>query len=852
MSVGGDVRVEAGRDIRELAVSLPTTARVSGGLSNTITDKDGNVIANIPVMHLNPSGDLTVIAGRDVLSGAYYEGSGTGRITAGRSVKAGWETADGDAVSTVLAVDTGSIALASRASLDVAGVVSAASMRNVADSATQSPGLNISSFGPDSKVTLQSVSGDIVVNSLTRGVTLIDSAALNANDTSTDDYRGVNAYPGSLEAAALLGDVRIADTVNLAPSDAGSLDLLAYDSIRIFGHLGGDTALSQAAFVGNGPSLVERTFDPAHPLAGFGPQPGSRVADLGPLLLHQGDPNPVRVYAVTGDIVSGPGIAGNSPVDPRAIPLSLELAEPSVVRSGRDIVDLAFFGQNLQASDVTQIAAARDIFYTGVWQTAVPRLLLGGSRPPAENSGGLSLAGPGFFDIEAGRNIGPFVTSAGNAFLGNTTFFTADDPAGTGIVTFGNTAVVGNRLMADDQFNTGANFLLPREGADIVTLFGVGKGVDYQAVIRQYIDPTTSTSPRDYLPELVAFLQTIGLPAQSESEAWDTFNTLPEALQRIFVDKVFFSELRIAGETKQFADGYAIINALFPAAFGYTDNGPNGAGPAQEVSTGDLEMLHATVKTLQATTKTVQLADGTVMDAPVGGDILLIGPGGGINVGATAVEPNKRLTNSAVGILTLDNGGIGTFTDRSVLVNQSRILTVQGGDIVMWSSNHDLDAGRGAKTTVDFKPLSVIFSPQDLQTLNLFGLVSGAGIGTVQSTPDAPPASAFLFAPRGVVNAGDAGLRSSGNLSIAALQVLNATNIAVGGSVSGVAQVTSVNLGALESAGQTAGQASKAAEQGAAAARSGKAAAPKRLPSIITVEVLGFGDCDPETDQSCR
>ncbi len=79
MSVGGNVTVVAGRDIQELSVSLPTTARVSGGLSNTITDANGNVVANIPVMHLNPSGDLTVVAGRDLKSGAYYEGSGDAR-----------------------------------------------------------------------------------------------------------------------------------------------------------------------------------------------------------------------------------------------------------------------------------------------------------------------------------------------------------------------------------------------------------------------------------------------------------------------------------------------------------------------------------------------------------------------------------------------------------------------------------------------------------------------------------------------------------------------------------------------------------------------------------------------------
>ena len=76
MSVGGDVRIEAGRDIRELSVSLPTTARFSGGLSSTITDANGNTVANIPVAHINGSGDLRVIAGRDLKSGALLRGLG--------------------------------------------------------------------------------------------------------------------------------------------------------------------------------------------------------------------------------------------------------------------------------------------------------------------------------------------------------------------------------------------------------------------------------------------------------------------------------------------------------------------------------------------------------------------------------------------------------------------------------------------------------------------------------------------------------------------------------------------------------------------------------------------------------
>jgi len=229
---------------------------------------------------------------------------------------------------------------------------------------------------------------------------------------------------------------------------------------------------------------------------------------------------------------------------------------------------------------------------------------------------------------------------------------------------------------------------------------------------------------------------------------------------------------------------------------------------------------------------------------------MVVGPGGGVNVGTTAVEVNAKLSNSAAGILTLNNGVIDTFTDRSVLVNQSRILTVQGGDIVMWASNKDLDAGRGAKTTVDFKPLSVNFAPNDLQTINLNGLVSGAGIGTIQSTPDAPKASAFLIAPRGIVNAGDAGLRSSGNINIAALLVLNAANIATVGTVSGVPEINAVNLGALESGAAVGGQAAQAAQDAvAAAANRGNQAAPRVVPSLITVEV--FIGCDPDAGTVC-
>ncbi|MEK5768587.1 filamentous haemagglutinin family protein, partial [Acinetobacter schindleri] len=89
---------------------------------------------------------------------------------------------------------------------------------------------------------------------------------------------------------------------------------------------------------------------------------------------------------------------------------------------------------------------------------------------------------------------------------------------------------------------------------------------------------------------------------------------------------------------------------------------------------------------------------------------------------------------SDIGIITLGGGAINTFTDQSVLVNSSRVVTTQGGDILMWSSNGDLDAGRGSKTTLSLPPLQVLFDRNDYQSIDLGGFVTGAGIKTLRAS----------------------------------------------------------------------------------------------------------------------
>jgi hypothetical protein len=86
----------------------------------------------------------------------------------------------------------------------------------------------------------------------------------------------------------------------------------------------------------------------------------------------------------------------------RLQPFRISLPKQSRIEAGRDIVGLQLFGQNLTASDITRIAAARDI-RSGIQLESFGEIIRVGNV--------FQIGGPGNVIVEAGRDAGPFLYS---------------------------------------------------------------------------------------------------------------------------------------------------------------------------------------------------------------------------------------------------------------------------------------------------------------------------------------------------------------------------------------------------------------------------------------------------------
>lgn len=842
MATSGNVDISAGGDIRQLSVSLPTTWYLSTGA-------DGSQVVNTL-----GGGDLHVKAGGDILSGSYFVARGTGDINAGGSIGSdfsfklasfanGVQSTVDTPVSTIFGLQDAQLDISAGGGVDIGGVYNPSwldmTLNSTLDSELPAGHFDGQNLSSSSSLSVRSAGGDIDFGTLNNALALFVPTANTFPNPGPAGF----ILPATVELDAPNGNLNLTSSGELYPSADGNLTLLAGDSIT-FNHPLINTSNAEAAWglidapasllpsplntnaltspdsvfgIVRGQGYLFGSNDVWHTIESFVHQPQP---------LHGDDDQPVRIYALDGDIVDGVGGGLNG--------IFLVPNKPASIQAGRDIVDLAFIGQQTHDSDVTRIAAGRDILDTsptlnnslnGVFEI-IPEIALGGV---------------GTLQVQAGRDIGPLASQADLLDIPPT-------------VTLQKLVLDGDTITGIDTIGNALNPYLPRNGANVQVLYGVAPGMDQSAFIAQYVDPSAGVEGVPSLtPDLVSFMDSYvagqvvdtGLAKDkvqvslTTDQAWSQFQMLPSYVQQIFIQKALFKILATVGSDYndlaspfhgQYARGYAALSTLFPASLGYTDNGSGQGGingAAHTVDTGDLDIRNSTIQTQQ------------------GGDIAILAPGGQALLGSSSAPP--ILTNAqgqvvagpnTMGLLTLRTGDIDIFTDRSVLLAQSRIFTEQGGDIVAWSSNGDINAGKGAKTTSEIPPISFICDLDAYCLVNPSGAVSGAGIATLQTIADAPVGNAFLMAPRGTVDAGDAGIRVSGNLVVAAAQVANADNIQVQGEKIGVPVAQSVNIGALSAASAAAGAVSRVAEDMANKQRDD---ARNQQPSVISVHVLGSG-----------
>jgi filamentous hemagglutinin family protein len=841
MSAGGDVDVSAGGDIRQLSVSLPTTWTIA-------TAGDGS-----RSLQIHGGGDLAVHAGGDILSGSYFVAKGQGSIQAdgriGADFSVNYTAPDGSRstmpVSTLIALQDSQLDVQAGGPVSLGGIFNPSWLDSAAvNELAPAHHADGQSYSGSSRIDVSAYAGDITYGDLTAPLQLM-AGGISSLNTSTGDTAG-DILPATVNLVAANGSLDLKASGELFPSTDGNLGLLAKDSIHVDLPAQGlgwryswgliDAPLSSMASPLNLAPLVDASTSAAAQVRTKGylgvellssPETQSYVHAAQPW--HADDTQPVRVYALDGDIVNGigGGVGG----------VLLSTSKETRIQAGRDIVDLAYLGQQLRGSDISTIEAGRDIYDSPL--TTVPDI---GYSPDAVLPVFVQ-AGPGYLYVEAGRDLGRLASQT--EYYGLPTFVRQQYkaiqlPSSIGVMTGVNT--VGSIY----------NSNLPATGTSIVASYGVANGMDQAGFIARYIDPAMSKPEGldDGSKSLVSFVENYdaGLsihsgsdaqsvtPVYSVDQAWQRFQQLPEEAKAIFVQQTLFRVLTQVGkdygdEGSSFAGmysrGYDALNTLFPASLGYTANGTEGGtnGASKTMSTGDLDIRGSTIQTQR------------------GGDISIVAPGGQALLGSASappvvVDPNGKVLAgpNTQGILTLQQGDISIFTDRSTLLAQSRIFTEQGGDVVMWSSNGDINAGKGAKTNSEIPPVRYLCTVDAWCLQDPSGQVAGAGIATLQTVPDAPEGSVYLMAPRGTVDAGDAGIRVSGNLVIAAAHVANADNVQVKGDSVGLPVVQSVNVGALNAASSAASAATKAAED---VARQQQADSRDRLPSIISVQVIG-------------
>ena len=832
---GGNVSLSAGRDITNVDAVAPTNARMPKGTpgADRLVELGG--------------GDLSVKAGNNIDGGVYYVEKGRGTLQAGGQILT---NSTRSASLTILTVPSRVEATESWLPTSLflgKGSFDVAARGDVLLGPTANPFLlpggvsntfwyktYFSTYAPTSSVNVSSLGGNVTLRQnvtlagdtgprpmllawLERQLLLVGGSTpsssfyqpwLRLNESQVSPFESVaGLLPATLRATAFSGDLRLVGDLTLAPAARGTLELAARGAIDGLQPNGFTNQLIPDTNVRAWSSSTINVSD-ANPaaipgidlplayrgLVGTAPTPNQSTANLFLSVIDS-------LFAETGATLGTAEVLQNKQAlhapgvlhagDPNPVRLyatkgdisGLTLYAPKFTRviAGNDLSDTAFYIQNTAADDVSVVAAGRDML---LYQPNSLSRVAARAAGNALNFGQGPLAG----DIQINGPGTLEVLAGRNLDLGvgpNTAVGTA-----LGITSIGNTR----------------NPFLPFEGADLVVGAGLGPvaglgegGADFDAFLEQ-VEPEDVAR---YLAEIQAPSST-RKPVATLAE----LQALPTEKRNLLALEIFFRVLRDSESDKgasRYQAGFKAIKTVF----------------SEGAEQGDITLTSRQIKTKN------------------GGNISLFAPRGDLTVGLEVSSPDQ-------GILTEAGGNISAFVDGSVIVGKSRIFVLRGGNEIIWASTGDIAAGASSKTVQSAPPTRVIVDAQtaDVKT-DLAGLATGGGIGVLDAVQGVPPGDVALIAPKGSVDAGDAGIRSSGRLTIGAVQVLNASNIQVTGTSTGVPSapvVAAPSLGNLSVASNSVAATNSTANDMTKKPQSQPAAA--ETPSLISVEVIGYGGGD--------
>jgi len=788
---GGDINISAGGDINGLSAFVPTTGKQLGEFVLDPNTFVSDISANIVEQH--GQGDINFIAGGDIKQAELFAANGEINVYAQGNIGGGVAgNTQADNGLYIISADTQSDIYA-RGDINFLG---ANNFSLLPLSKNQQQALSVafvlsqydsfySTYSDDTKISLSSLNGDInIINPQISTLSGIYTDAL-AKDNGDDAKRFFTNYPGSFQALSVNGDINIFDDIVLWPSSDGNLSLLAQKNISGFNSSGLSVTMLDISPLG-----IPGINNPARNFTDISfPEDGNLHADAPVNIASQ---NPVRIVANTGDILATDNLQT----------FIFQTNKETEIIAGRDIINISLNVQNINNNDVSLIQAGRDIQYLNSAE-------FGSQQLKHE----IKVNGPGELQVLAGRNID----------LGDQ----------KGIVANGNNV----------------NPALSNESASLLILAGLGKqGADYISFIDKYF-----TAESEYSEKLINYMAEHGQAGLAFNSALAQFKALDEKNQRKFVLNAFSNEYSQSGiraaqeqngsvsdnEIYGYSRGLDAIDTLFPGTVQNRREANEG-----EVTNGDLIVTGGFAYSITDNNPqysgNISMVSSAIQVQDNNADIFTFAPGGFVNVGLSVITGKDIIEK---GIINKGNGEINVFSQGDVSVNQSRIQALNGGDISIWATKGDIDAGKGAKSALTIPPPRLIVDPKSGSVTQVFdAVVQGNGIQTACFDKGCIDGSAILTAPAGVIDAGDAGIRSGGNIFLATNTVVNANQIEAGGNVSGdvgAASALGADLGGLDvnRSGESAAT-ELVAEDASAQYGAGSVA-------ILQVEVMGLsGDPD--------